>query len=89
MPSKANHFEIETIGLVLEIFTCNSSPGECMPVALNTIKACDARFVFSPGLGINDYIAMVYSPTRIQAANQIADALIKERRAVLGNRPQN
>ena len=89
MPARIERLDKATLQLTMGLFSCKSNPDECMPGTFITIGACHHLFICSPGLGINDYIAMVYSPTRIQAANQMADSLIEERRVVMGSRPRN
>lgn len=87
MPSRADRASSATLELIGVIFYCKSRPDECTSGTYFTVLQCRSYYICAPGLDTNAYLAMQYSQQRITAANQIADALIEQRRLRLASRP--
>jgi hypothetical protein len=89
MPALVDRVDDRTLELVALQFYCKSRPDECASGTYFTIISCELFYTCAPGLDAKAYWAMRYSPDRILAASQMADALIEERRLRSGVRRRN
>jgi UDP-N-acetyl-D-mannosaminuronate dehydrogenase len=86
--SRADRVISATLELIDVVFYCKSRSDECISGMYFTVLQCRSHYICAPGLGINDDLAMQYSPERVVAANQIADALIEQCRLRIAGRSQ-